>query len=317
MKNYHFRIQSSLILLLLLFQFYGEECCFAFEANRQRITVLASLKNPSFDDVIEGVNGYLVARELAADVEVVTLHNESEADERTVRQAIKGKPDLIICLGSIACDAVLGHELDIPVVYSMIFKPDKDVAENVRGGVPLDLPVRAELKLLKRLLPNARKIGVLYNPDENGEKIRQCAEVVESMGFEFFPVEVESLSEMPVALKKVVNHSDVLWGVADKTVLSSKTARYVLLHCFRNKVPFVGLSRIWVKAGALYAPERDYVDVGAQCGEIVEKILSGNSPSEIEHVLPRKLLYSINMKTANHMKLKIPDDLQGGAFEIY
>ena len=73
----------------------------------------------------------------------------------------------------------------------------------------------------------------------------------------------------------------------------------------RNRIPFVGLSQTWVKAGALYALDRDYEDIGAQCGELAVKILQGTSPSALPPVTPRKVVYSINLRTARHMKLDI------------
>ncbi|MFO0732606.1 MAG: ABC transporter substrate binding protein [Nitrospiraceae bacterium] len=55
--------------------------------------------------------------------------------------------------------------------------------------------------------------------------------------------------------------------------MTPHTAEPILLSTFRNKIPLAGLSTSWVKAGALYALDRDYLDIGSQCGEIAGKIL--------------------------------------------
>ena len=50
--------------------------------------------------------------------------------------------------------------------------------------------------------------------------------------------------------------------------MTPQTAEPILLSTLKNKIPLVGLSSSWVKAGALYALDRDYVDIGLQSGEL-------------------------------------------------
>ena len=72
----------------------------------------------------------------------------------------------------------------------------------------------------------------------------------------------------------------------------------MLLFSFRQQIPFVGLSDEWVKAGALYALERDYPDLGAQAGGLAVKILGETPPRALPPQTPRTILYDINLKTA-------------------
>jgi putative ABC transport system substrate-binding protein len=73
----------------------------------------------------------------------------------------------------------------------------------------------------------------------------------------------------------------------------------------------------WVKAGALYALNRDYRDIGAQCGELAAKVLAGTPVSSLPPAAPRKVVYSVNLKTANHMKLEIAQALVDGAQQAF
>ena len=109
----------------------------------------------------------------------------------------------------------------------------------------------------------------------------------------------------------------MLWGLTDQLVLSPQTAQAILLFSFRNRIPFTGLSKSWVKAGALYALDRDYADIGAQCGEMALQILRGASTSSLPPARPRKLKYVVNLRTADRMKLKIPESLVDGADQVF
>jgi putative ABC transport system substrate-binding protein len=89
------------------------------------------------------------------------------------------------------------------------------------------------------------------------------------------------------------------------------------LFSFRNRMPFSGLSASWVKAGALYALDRDYEDLGAQCAEMALKVLDGKHAGSIPPARPRKVRYVLNLRTAEHLKLNLPSELVDGAAEVY
>ena len=105
--------------------------------------------------------------------------------------------------------------------------------------------------------------------------------------------------------------------VTDQVVLSRQTAEAILLFSFRNRIPFAGLSASWVKAGALYALDRDYTDLGAQCGEMALRVRRGRRASTLPPETPRKILYALNLRTAQRMKLNLPKELIDGAEQVF
>jgi len=129
--------------------------------------------------------------------------------------------------------------------------------------------------------------------------------------------EVETPQALPEALENLARRAEILWGITDQTVLSPQTAEPILLFSFRNRIPFTGLSTSWAKAGALYALDRDYNDIGLQCGEIAGKILQGTPINSIPPYPPRKVFYALNLKTADYMKLSIPETLVNGAQQVF
>jgi putative ABC transport system substrate-binding protein len=110
---------------------------------------------------------------------------------------------------------------------------------------------------------------------------------------------------------------DVLWGIPDSLVMTPQTAEPILLNTLKNKIPLVGLSSSWVKTGALYALDHDYVDIGLQSGELAGKLLNGTSASSIPHTYPRKVAYVLNLKTANLINLDLSQDRIKGALQIF
>jgi putative ABC transport system substrate-binding protein len=72
-----------------------------------------------------------------------------------------------------------------------------------------------------------------------------------------------------------------------------------------------------VKAGSLYALERDYGDIGRQCGEVAVKVLNNQPPRTIPVAYPRKVRYMINLKTARHMKMELSQKVIEGASQVF
>jgi putative ABC transport system substrate-binding protein len=99
-------------------------------------------------------------------------------------------------------------------------------------------------------------------------------------------------------------------------VLSPATAKSILVFSYRNRIPFAGLSDSWTNAGALYSLDRDYVDIGRQCAEIAVRIERGARADSLPVKHPRTVLYSVNLKAARHMNLKISETLIANARHV-
>jgi len=137
------------------------------------------------------------------------------------------------------------------------------------------------------------------------------------MGMELIAREVTSPAELPGALDSLANQAEVLWGISDNVVVTQQTARSLLLFSFRNRIPFIGLSAAWVKAGAFYALDRDYRDIGRQCAEMALKILAGSDAGTLDPVPPRQTGFSLNLKTAERMKITVSPSLRRAAAQLF
>ncbi|MEP6997239.1 MAG: hypothetical protein ABI900_06295 [Betaproteobacteria bacterium] len=92
---------------------------------------------------------------------------------------------------------------------------------------------------LRRLLPGARYVGVLYDPAQNAEAL--------------------------------------------------------LLFSFRHTLPLVGLSQAWVQAGALYAVDWNYRELGVFCGRLALRQLLGSHTTALNP--PRSYIF-VNLRSA-------------------
>ena len=306
---------SATVLFALLVLIIGDRAAAAPD-REIRIGVLLSQDAGPYQDALDGFKHYFEHQGIKARFDVASLKGDA-AQAGAALQQLRAQPlDLLFTLGTLATQSALRADVGMPIVAGLVLnKTDLGNAPNVTGVV-LQFPVEVELRWLQRLLPGQRNIGVLYNPAENQRRIDVAAETARTLGLTLQARRVESPRDLPDELEGLSKDADVLWSVADQMVMTPQTAKPILLFSFRNRVPVIGLSQSWVKAGALYALDRDYADIGAQCGEMALKLLQGTPVSALPPAAPRKVLYSINLKTASHMKLDIPRALIQGAQEV-
>lgn len=226
-------------------------------------------------------------------------------------------PDLILTIGSGATNVISEQIREIPIVFSLVLPSSGNEAlqgrSEARGnmtGASMEIPIRTQFLKLKEILPSVKRIGVLYNPSVTGPTVEAAMQTAASMGLELVPMQVESEKDVVSSTEAMTDKVDVLWSVADSSVFSPTGLKQILLATLRNRVPFVGLSPSFVKAGALVAFSVDYQDVGRQSGDLAMKILSGAEPARIPMTVPRTITLSVNMNTAKQIQVQIQDDIR-------
>lgn len=286
-------------------------------AESPRIVVLSGQDSKPYQDVLTGLQQSLVKQGMTFKVESLILQGNQAKTQDALEDVKRNGAKLIVTLGSQATQSAVREIRDLPILASMIISTDDIRSSPNATAVVLDFSSETQLQWIKRFIPNTGSVGVLFNPKENQAKIDGAAKAAKEAGFTLVPRSVETPHALPDALDDVTRTIDVLWGIPDSIVMTPQTAEPILLSTLKNKIPLVGLSRTWVKAGALYALDRDYVDIGQQCGEIAVRLLQGTEAMAIPIAFPRKVTYSVNLKTAGALKLELPQDLVRGAEQIF
>lgn len=232
--------------------------------------------------------------------------------------------DLILALGTSAAKMVKDCNCGIPSVFSMVSEPAQSGLLNSGGdggtpmtGVCLDVPVHEQFASLVDVVPRVRKIGVIYNPDESQFIVDEARKAANRMGLGLVTHPISSEAELPEGLTALRPHIDALWLVSDRTVLTTQSLQYVFLYAFQTNLPLMGLSEHFVKMGALLAVGPDFTDVGRQSGEFAAQILKGRDPEELPMASPRKVMLSLNLRTAEIIGHRIPDGVIRSAASVY
>lgn len=280
-----------------------------------RVVIVVSQDADPYREALAGFRKELERGGGILTFQVLQLQGDSARATQVLSQA-GAKTSLVLALGTLATRESLQHFHGVPVVAGMILTPSEIEGAPNATGVFLQFPVETELEWLARLLPGQRRVGVLYHSAEAKERIAQAQKLAAGVNLNIQAYQVDGPQQIPDALQSLSNGADVLWGITDPMIYNPETAKSLLLFSFQHQIPLVGQSTPWVKAGALYALDRDYNDIGAQCALLATKILEGKTPSSLAPMAPRKVRYALNRRTASQMKLAFPDKVVRDAAEV-
>ena len=291
--------------------------CLAFPltARASHTVAIVSGEGAAYDQAAEAVEAHLAEAMPDVSIELLRLADQPLAD--VIDRLRFSSPSLIVTLGELATERIARELPEVPLVCGMVLGEAAIRSRPNATGVFLEFPVSLQLEWLRKFFPAARRVGVLYDPSTNAERVRKAKRVARDLGLELIAREVDRPERLPAALRALSNQIDVLWGMADRLVLSPASAKSVLTFSFANRIPFTGLSSSWVKAGAVYALDRDYEDIGHQCGELARRALTGVSVKDIRPQSPRRVVYTVNLRAIRHMKLELTTALVGGALKTY
>jgi ABC-type uncharacterized transport system substrate-binding protein len=159
---------------------------------------------------------------------------------------------------------------------------------------------------MRQAMPAGRRIGVLYDPEHNQKEIEEAKKAAADAGFSLVAQSVRSIRDIPLALQNLENNVDMLWAIYDPTVYTPESTRHILLQSLRKKIPMIGLSTHFAKAGALLAIYGDYQDMGQQLA-LQAIALSKKSERLPQMSRPRKVRIAINEKVGRMMDINFSD----------
>ncbi len=235
--------------------------------------------------------------------------------------------DLICAIATPAAQAAYNAAMDkgIPVIYTAVTNPEEAQLADSDGnpvgavtGTSDQLPVEAQLKMIRELLPEAKTIGILYTTSEANSvySISQYEKLAGDYGFTLETAGVTSTSEVSLAAADLLDKVDCLTNLTDNTVVSALPS--ILDAANKKNIPVFGSEIEQVKIGCLAAEGLDYINLGKETGKMAAKILKGEaSAEEMNYELLTDSSLYINQAVADNLGITIPDSMTERAVDVF
>ncbi len=295
--------------------------------EEKAVSVLAIVEHPALDSVRDGVKDELAD---AGYVEGKNLKWEYQSAQGNVgtaaqiaRQYVGARPDVIVGIATPTSQAVVAATKDLPVVYTAVTDPV--VAQLVPSfepsgtnvtGVSDELALEEQINLIKRILPDAKRVGMVYNPGEANSAVvvERMKELLPKHGMELVEAAAPRTVDVSSAAGRLAGNVDVIYTSTDNNVVSA----YESLVKMGNdtNTPLIAADTDSVKRGAIAALGLNYYDIGRQTGKIVLRIFEGEAPGDIASQRSDNLDLFVNLKAAEAQGVEVPQAVIDDAAEV-
>jgi len=296
-------------------------------AQQKSVAVTAIVEHPALDAVRDGVQDALKQAGYESGKNLKWQYQSAQGNTGTAaqiaRKFVGDRPDAIVAIATPSAQSVVAATKDVPVVYSAVtdpvaaqLVPSMEASGTNVTGVSDLLALDKQIELIKKVVPGAKRVGMVYNPGEANSVVvvKQLQDLLPKAGMTLVEAAAPRTVDVASAARSLIGKVDVIYTNTDNNVVSA----YESLVKVGNdaKIPLVASDTDSVKRGAIAALGIDYHDLGVQTGKIVVRILKGEKPGAIPSETSSNLRLFVNPGAAAKQGVSLSDALLKSAAEV-
>ena len=301
------------------------------EGEQYTIGISQFAVHGSLDNCREGFLQGLAEEGIVEGQNLTVSYENAQADTGTAGQIadnfVSNGVDMICAIAtpSAASAYTAAMKTETPVIYTAVSDPVAAGLANADGtpvaeitGTSDKLPVEQQLEMIRKILPDAKSIGIIYTTSEaNSEAtVKEYEALVGNYGFTLETVGISTTADIPLAADSLVAKVDCINNLTDNTVVQGLAT--VLSKANAAKIPVFGSEVEQVKNGCLAAVGIEYTDLGIQTGKMAAKVLKGEAKaSEMNFELISECGLYVNKAVAAELGITLDESYVGTAVEIF
>ncbi|WP_314393234.1 ABC transporter substrate-binding protein [Leptotrichia shahii] len=312
-------LASALMLMVLSCGNSGSESKSSGNAGtgskKYRIGITQIVSHPALDSAREGFKAAFKEAGINAEFDEKNANGETTNSNLIANNFVSSKEDLIFAIATNAAQSASQATNDIPVVFAAITDPQSaGILKNNVTGVSDRMDVKQQLELLKKIAPNTKNVGVIYNSSEQNSKIQveDLKKAAKELGLNIVEKSVVQANEIPQAVDNLVREADAIYLPTDNLVAS--VVSLITDKATAAKKIVFGAEAAHVKGGALITQGVSYYEIGKEAGKMAIEILkNGKNPSEIKFKTMPLSEIEVNEKTLAALGISLPEDVKSKA----
>lgn len=286
------------------------------------IGIIQYVEHVALDSAREGFiaaladNGYVDGENIKIDLQ------NAQADQSNLStisdRFVSNNADLVLAIATPATQAIAGKTADIPIlgtavtdyVAARLVDSNEAPGGNVSGTTDMN-PIKEQIDLLVKLVPDAKTVGVMYTSSEDNSVIQAkiAKEAIEKLGLNYVEVTINNSNDVQQAAQSIVTQCDALYLPTDNVIASAMPVIHGVTAV--SKTPVICGESGMVDNGGLATLGINYYDLGYQTGLMGVKILKGEAePASMPIESASKFDFAINGTVANEIGITIPEDLK-------
>jgi ABC-type uncharacterized transport system substrate-binding protein len=237
--------------------------------------------------------------------------------EVTVIVAAGGTAPALVAKAATATIPIVFSVTDDPVALGLVASFARPGGNATGINFPLAELAAKQLGLLHELVPAARRIGLLVNPNNSPSEAvtKDVMAAASAAGIEISVVEADSSRAIETAFATLVHNRTEALLIGTDPFLFSRRVQLATLAA-RHAIPAAFTAREFPEVGGLMSYGTSITEVFRQVGAYVGRILKGVKPADLPVLRSATFEFVINMSTANALGLEIPPTLLSRADEV-
>ena len=296
-------------------------------AAEKFVAITQIVEHPALDACRKGVKDVLAENGFVEGKNLKWSYQSAQGNVATAAQIAKkfvgDEPDVIVAIATPSAQSVVASTKTIPVVFSAVTDPVaaklvsnwENPGKNVTGTSDM-APIDKHLAMIKRISPNVKSLGVLFNPGEvnSVSSLDAVKKAAPALGIKVYEGAAPKSSEVLAAARSLIGKVDAFYVPTDNTVVSAFEA--VVKVGIDAQIPVYASDTDSVPRGAIAALGFNYYEVGRQTGDMVVSILNGKDVGSIPVSGVKKMDLWLNVKSAAKMGVTVPDDVIAEATKV-
>lgn len=236
-----------------------------------------------------------------------------------VNQFVASEVDLIMANATPALQAAVASTADIPIVATSVtdYATALDIADwtgttgiNVTGTADL-APLEEQAAMIKELVPDVKKVGILYCSAEANSKYQATVigAALTEMGIEWEEFTSADSNDVAMVTQTACDTCDVIYIPTDNTMASS--TEIINNVAEPAGVPIIAGEEGICKGCGVGTLSIDYYSIGFRAGEMAADILSnGADPATMEIDFADELTKKVMASRCDTLGITVPEDYE-------
>jgi putative ABC transport system substrate-binding protein len=173
------------------------------------------------------------------------------------------------------------------------------------------------LSLLNALLPQLRRVAMLWNKDDLGMSLRYeaSAKAAQDIGVVVQPLGVREPNDFNDAFAAMDREPpEAILMVSDSLTLLNR--KRVIDYAAEHRLPAIYEQDFVTRDGGLMSYGADQRESFDRAAALTDRIFKGAKPADLPFEQPTRYLFVLNLKTAKAMNLTVPNTLAALADEV-
>lgn len=290
--------------------------------GKKKIGVVQLVEHDALDSAYDGFKdgleeaGYKDGDNI--EIEYKNAQNEQSNCQTIAQQFVTDQCDLVLAIATPAAQAMANETKDIPILVTAVTDPadaklvksNDEPGTNVSGTSDLT-PVEKQMELLKELVPDAKRVAMLYCSAEANSKFQVdlAKKAAEKLGMESVEATVSESSEIRQVVESLKAKVDAIYSPTDNMIAAGINT--VSMVANEAKLPFIVGEEGMCQGGGLATYGINYYELGKQTAAQAVKILEGEAePKDMPIEYQENADLIINEDTAKELGITIPDNLK-------